>query len=70
MQTEFRTVMRKLGQWLARSVPRPSCDPRDRVAGALRFLKMQGSAAEMAEEKGKVVISSYGLPAVDIIILI
>jgi predicted ArsR family transcriptional regulator len=61
-QTEFRTVMRELGQRLARSVPRPSGDPRDRVAGALKFLKMLGSAAEMTEDKGKIVISSYGCP--------
>jgi predicted ArsR family transcriptional regulator len=61
-QTEFRTVMRELGQRLARSVPRPSGDPRDRVTGALKFLKMLGSAAEMTEDKGKIVISSYGCP--------
>ena len=61
-QTEFRTVMRELGQRLARSVPRPSGDPRERVAGALKFLKILGSAAEMTEEKGKIVISSYGCP--------
>lgn len=67
-QTEFRTVMRELGQRLADAVPRPSGDPRERIAGALKFLKMLGSAAEMAEEKGKIVISSYGCPIAEAVI--
>jgi predicted ArsR family transcriptional regulator len=61
-QDEFRTVMRELGQRLAGAVPRPSGDPRERIRAALRFLKMLGSVAEMTEENGKVVISSYGCP--------
>ncbi len=61
-QTEFKTVMRELGQRLARAVPRPSGDPRERIEGALKFLRMLGSVAEMTEENGRVVISSYGCP--------
>ncbi len=61
-QTEFKTVMRELGQRLARAVPRPSGDPRERIEGALKFLKMLGSVAEVTEENGRVVISSYGCP--------
>jgi predicted ArsR family transcriptional regulator len=60
--TEFRTVMRELGQRLASSVPRPSGDPRERIAGALKFLKLLGSVAEVTEERGKIIISSYGCP--------
>lgn len=61
-QDEFRTVMRELGQRLAGAVPRTSGDPRERIRVALKFLKMLGSVAEMTEENGKVVISSYGCP--------
>ncbi len=61
-QTEFKTVMRELGQRLARTVPSPSGDPRERIEGALKFLKMLGSVVEMTEENGRVVISSYGCP--------
>ncbi len=61
-QTEFKTVMRALGQRLARAVPKPSGAPRERVQDALRFLKVLGSAAEVTEEDGKMVISSYGCP--------
>ncbi len=61
-QTEFKAVMRELGQRLARSVPKPSGDPRERVENALKFLKMLGSAAEMTEENGSVVVSSFGCP--------
>lgn len=60
--SEFRTVMRELGQRLANSVPRLSSSPRERVKSALGFLKMLGSAAEVTEEKGKLIISSYGCP--------
>jgi predicted ArsR family transcriptional regulator len=59
---EFKIVMRELGRRLASSAPRPSGDPRDRVTGALKFLKMLGSVAEVTEERGKVIISSYGCP--------
>jgi predicted ArsR family transcriptional regulator len=54
--------MRELGQRLAGDVPRPSGDPRERIRGALKFLKKLGSVAEIIEENGKVVISSYGCP--------
>ncbi|HSQ78126.1 MAG TPA: HTH domain-containing protein [Nitrospirota bacterium] len=60
--TEFSSVMRGLGKGLAGSVPRPAGDPRERVEAALKFLKMLGSAAEMTEEKGRVVITSFGCP--------
>lgn len=61
-KTEFRSVMLGLGKGLAGSVPRPGGDPRERVRAGLKFLKMLGSAAEMTEEKGKIVITSFGCP--------
>jgi predicted ArsR family transcriptional regulator len=61
-QTEFKSVMRELGERLAGSAPRPSGDPRERVTAALKFLKTLGSPAEVSEEKGKMVISSFGCP--------
>jgi len=61
-QDDFRMVMRELGQQLAGTVPHPSGDPRDRIKAALKFLKMLGGVAEMTEENGKVVVSSYGCP--------
>jgi predicted ArsR family transcriptional regulator len=61
-QTEFKSVMRGLGKGLAGSAPRPAGDPRQRVRAGLKFLKMLGSAAEMTEEKGKIVITSFGCP--------
>ncbi len=60
--TEFRTVMRELGQRLANAAPRTNGDPGERITGALKFLKMLGSVAEVTEERGKIVISSYGCP--------
>jgi predicted ArsR family transcriptional regulator len=61
-QSEFGTVMRELGQQLARSVPRPSGNPRERIKTTLNFLKILGSDAEMIETDGKIIISSYGCP--------
>ncbi len=66
-QTEFKTVMREVGQRLASSVPRPSGDPRERITGALKFFKMLGSVAEMTEERGKIIISSYGCPISEVV---
>jgi len=61
-QTEFRTVMRELGHQLARSVPRPSGTPLERVETALKFLKVLGADTEMTEAGGKITVSSYGCP--------
>lgn len=61
-QSEFRSVMRGLGKRLAGSVPRPTGDPRERVRAGLKFLKLLGSAAEMTEEKGTIVITGFGCP--------
>jgi predicted ArsR family transcriptional regulator len=67
-QIEFRAVMRELGQHLARSFPRPSGSPRERIRTTLNFLKMLGSDAEMTETDGKIVISSYGCPIANAVI--
>lgn len=59
---EFKTVMKELGKELASSVPKPAGDARQRVAGAVRYLKSLGSLAEAAEEDGKIVIKGNGCP--------
>lgn len=61
-KSEYRTVMRELGQRLANLVPRPAGDPRERIKAAMNFLKLLGSTAEMTEGNGKVVITGYGCP--------
>jgi predicted ArsR family transcriptional regulator len=61
-KTEFRAVMRELGQRLARTVPRPSGSPKERVMATLNILKMLGSEAEISEARGSIIISSYGCP--------
>lgn len=67
-QADFKNVMQKLGRRLARSAPRPTGDPRERVTSAVAFLKMLGSAADVSEEKGKMVISSFGCPIAEAVI--
>ncbi len=61
-QREFKAVMKDLGKDIAASAPRLSGDARQRVGGAVRYLRSQGSLVEMAEEKGKIVITSSGCP--------
>jgi len=67
-KVEFKAVMKRLGQRIAGSAPRTSGNPRERVGAALSFLKLLGSAAEMTEEKGAIVISSYGCPISEAVI--
>ena len=54
--------MRELGKDIASSAPRPTGNARQRVAGAVRFLKSLGSSAEAIEEGGKIVDKSSGCP--------
>jgi predicted ArsR family transcriptional regulator len=60
--TDYTGVMRELGKQVALSAPKSTGAPRERVGDALKFLKMLGSSAEMSEEKGKIVVSSFGCP--------
>ena len=66
-KTEFRAVMRELGYRLASSVPRPSGEPRERITSALNYFKVLGSAAELTEEDGKIIITSYGCPIAGVV---
>ena len=61
-QKEFKAVLKELGKELAASAPRVSGDARQRVGGAVRYLRSLGSLAEMTEEKGRIVITSSGCP--------
>jgi len=61
-QTEFRKVMRELGQRLARTAPKPSGSPRERVEATLNFLKILGADVEITESSRRIMISSYGCP--------
>jgi len=58
----FIKIMQELGQRLARSGPRPSEDPQERIQGALNFLKSLGSPGQINEENGKTVITSFVCP--------
>ena len=59
---EFKIVMKDAGKDIAASVPRPSGTARERVEGAVTFLKSLGSHAELSEEDGKLVITGHGCP--------
>ncbi len=59
---EFSSVMRQLGKRVAREAPKTAGDPRARVDGALKFLRVLGSAADVTEENGKITVSSHGCP--------
>lgn len=59
---KYSDIMRELGRQVALSGPKTTGKPRERVNDALKFLKLLGSSAEMAEEKGEIVISSFGCP--------
>ena len=59
---EFKIVMKDVGKDIADSVPRQAGTARERVEGAVTFLKSLGSHAELSEEDGKLVIVGHGCP--------
>ena len=59
---EFLTVMKKLGQKLAISRPRPARNLRERVEDAAAFYQTLGGLAEIEEEGKKLIIKGYGCP--------
>ncbi len=59
---EFRTVMKKLGQKLAASRPRPARNLRERVEDAVKFYESLGGLAEIEEEGKRLIIKGYGCP--------
>lgn len=64
---EFVAVMRDLGKSVARTAPRPEGGPRQRIEGAVDFLRSLGSLAELSEENGTVTISSDGCPLAQVV---
>jgi len=61
-QKEFRAVMRELGREMAAAAPRSSGSARQRVAGAVQYLRSLGSRMELVEEKGRIVVTSTNCP--------
>ena len=59
---EFYDVMKKLGQKLAASRPRPAQNLRERVDDAAAFYEALGGVAEIEEEGTKLIIKGYGCP--------
>jgi predicted ArsR family transcriptional regulator len=59
---EFRTVMKKLGQKLAASRPRPARNLRERVEDAVKFYESLGGLAEIEKEGERLIIKGYGCP--------
>jgi predicted ArsR family transcriptional regulator len=59
---EFYDVMKKLGQKLAASRPRPARDMRERISDAAAFYEALGGIAEIEEEGKKLIIKGYGCP--------
>ncbi len=55
---QFKDLMRRLGQHLAASVPRPSGSPEDRIQNAVAVLKSMGSPAQAKREDEDIVIMS------------
>ena len=62
LHEEFYDVMKKLGQKLAASRPRPARDLRERVDDAAAFYQALGGIAEIEEEGKKLIIRGYGCP--------
>ena len=59
---EFRTVMKKLGQKLANSKPRPARNLRKRVKDAVKFYEALGGLTDIEEEGDKLIIKGHGCP--------
>jgi len=59
---EFKAVMKDVGKDIAESIPHPAGTARERVEGAVTFLKSLGSHTELSREKGKLVIVGHGCP--------
>jgi predicted ArsR family transcriptional regulator len=59
---EFRTVMKKLGQKIANSKPRPARNLRERVEDAVKFYETLGGLADIKEEGKKLIITGHGCP--------
>jgi predicted ArsR family transcriptional regulator len=59
---EFRTVMKKLGQKIANSRPRPARNLRERVKDAVQFYEALGGLATIEEKGEMLTINGHGCP--------
>lgn len=59
---DFTAVMKEVGSSVAKTVPRNSGNPRERVEAALALLKSLGSSAHAIEDNGTIVLNSHGCP--------
>ena len=59
---EFRTVMKKLGQKIANSRPRPAQNLRERVKDAVQFYEALGGLATIEEKGEMLTINGHGCP--------
>jgi predicted ArsR family transcriptional regulator len=59
---QLESIMKRVGQGLAGTVPHPAGTARERIAGAVNILKSLGSHAALNEVDGKFVISGNGCP--------
>jgi predicted ArsR family transcriptional regulator len=59
---QLDSIMKRVGQGLAATVPAPDGSARERVAGAMHVLRSLGSHADLAEVDGKFVITGHGCP--------
>lgn len=59
---QLESIMKRVGQGLAATVPHPIGNARERIAGALNVLKSLGSRADVSEGDGKYVITGNGCP--------
>ena len=66
-QKEFETVMKKLGQKIAISKPRPARNLRERVEDAVKFYEALGGLADIEEEGKKFVIKGHGCPLSEVV---
>lgn len=57
---QMEDIMRAVGEGIAGTMPLPTGNARERVAGAVRFLASLGTAADVSEERGKSVITGHG----------
>jgi predicted ArsR family transcriptional regulator len=58
----MESLMKRVGQGLAATVPLPIGNARERIAGAVNVLKSLGSRADVSEEDGKFVVTGNGCP--------
>ena len=59
---DFTAVMEGLGKQIAAGAPKNEGSPRERVEGALSFLRSLGSDADMTISKGKILLTGRVCP--------